>query len=72
LPIAEEWPGQDAGAVRASIGLGTRTRDVEVLLRALESLMSDGPRSDYALVDGYMEPDPDPRPTAGSGAFTFA
>jgi selenocysteine lyase/cysteine desulfurase len=52
----------DAGAVRASIGLGTSSDDVDVLLGALEKLIAHGPAWKYTASDGYLSPDPDPRP----------
>jgi len=50
------------GAVRASVGVGTRADDVDRLLRALARLARDGARWTYALRDGYVVPTPDPRP----------
>jgi selenocysteine lyase/cysteine desulfurase len=52
----------DGGAVRASIGLGTSGDDIDALLRALDALRREGPRWTYTTVDGYVSPDPDPRP----------
>jgi selenocysteine lyase/cysteine desulfurase len=52
----------EGGAVRASIGLGTSGACVDALCRALESLMADGPAWNYTASDGYLSPDPDPRP----------
>ena len=63
-PLLDRFELGDGGAVRASIGLGTSREDVEVLLAALEALINDGPRWRYTAVDGYVSPDPDPRPTA--------
>ncbi len=40
------------GAVRASVGLGTRFEDVERLLTALETLREDGPACPYRLDAG--------------------
>jgi len=56
--------GLDDGAVRASIGLGTGTDDVNSLLQALDSLITDGPQWEYEASDGYLSPTPDPRPSA--------
>lgn len=63
-PLLERFDLGDGGAVRASIGLGTSSEDVHALLGALEILMTDGPRWRYTAVDGYLSPDPDPRPAA--------
>jgi selenocysteine lyase/cysteine desulfurase len=49
-------------ALRASIGLGTTTEQVERLVGALRELVLDGPRWTYARHDGRWVPDPDPRP----------
>ena len=52
------------GAVRASMGLGSTTADVEALADALECIAADGPRWTYAVspATGEWVPDPDPRP----------
>lgn len=63
-PLLRRFGLGDVGAVRASIGLGTSSTDVSVLLHALESLISNGPSWDYESVDGYISPTPDPRPSA--------
>ncbi|MGD0196890.1 MAG: aminotransferase class V-fold PLP-dependent enzyme [Solirubrobacteraceae bacterium] len=52
----------DGGAVRTSIGLGSSSDDVDALLKALESLIAHGPAWHYTAADGYLSPDPDPRP----------
>jgi len=52
----------DGGAVRASIGLGSSSHDVDALLSALDSLIAHGPAWKYTTSDGYVSPDPDPRP----------
>jgi len=49
-------------AVRASVGLGSRSEDVDRLLDALGSLRRDGTRWSYAGVDGEYLPQADPRP----------
>ncbi len=67
-PLLARFGLQDRGAVRASIGLGTSEDDVDTLLGALASLISDGPRWEYEAVDGYLSPSPDPRPPA-DGVF---
>ncbi|MDE3134394.1 MAG: aminotransferase class V-fold PLP-dependent enzyme [Acidobacteriota bacterium] len=61
-PLLQRFGLGESGAVRASVGLGTRSADVEALLSALSSLLADGPAWEYAEVDGYMSPVPDPRP----------
>ncbi|HZZ51280.1 MAG TPA: aminotransferase class V-fold PLP-dependent enzyme [Pseudonocardia sp.] len=48
-------------AVRVSIGLGTTTEDIDLLLTALRTLVTDGARWTYATVDGRWAPTPDPR-----------
>jgi selenocysteine lyase/cysteine desulfurase len=62
-PLLERFGLQDTGAVRASIGLGTSGEDVAAILRALEQLIAEGPAWNYASVDGYLSPHPDPRPS---------
>lgn len=52
----------DAGAVRASIGLGTSSADVVALIDAIKTLRDSGPSWHYTAIDGYLSPDPDPRP----------
>lgn len=52
-------------AVRVSIGLGTTSEHIERLLRAVSSIVLDGPSWSYAIVDGKYEPSPDPRPLPG-------
>jgi selenocysteine lyase/cysteine desulfurase len=63
-PLLERFGLSQTGAVRVSIGLGTRGEDVSALLAALRLLISDGPSWTYAAVDGYLSPSPDPRPAA--------
>jgi len=54
-------PGSDGAAVRASLGLGSRTADVDRLVDALGALRAHGPSWVYAgAADGYA-PLPDPR-----------
>jgi selenocysteine lyase/cysteine desulfurase len=62
-PLLQRFGLGDTGAVRASIGLGTSTDDVDAILRAIEILIADGPSWDYVAVDGYLSPNPDPRPS---------
>lgn len=54
--------GLPEGAVRASLGVGSRSEDVDRLVSALESLRENGPVWDYARVEGRWAPTPDPRP----------
>ncbi|WP_426567068.1 aminotransferase class V-fold PLP-dependent enzyme [Angustibacter sp. McL0619] len=54
--------GLDAGAVRASVGVGSQTDDVDRLVAALASLIETGPAWQYASVEGRWTPTPDPRP----------
>jgi selenocysteine lyase/cysteine desulfurase len=61
-PLLARFALDDGGAVRASVGLGTSSDDVDTLLSALESLISHGPAWKYTTSDGYVSPDPDPRP----------
>ena len=53
--------GASAGAVRASIGVGTSSDDVDALVTGLAQLLSDGPSWRYKRVDGAVVPVPDPR-----------
>jgi selenocysteine lyase/cysteine desulfurase len=70
-PLLERFGLSEAGAVRASIGLGTSSEDVDTLIEALDRLLHGGPAWQYVMVDGYVSPDPDPRPPA-EGALTAA
>jgi selenocysteine lyase/cysteine desulfurase len=62
-PLLERFGLSDSGAVRASIGLGTSSEDVDALLHALDRLISDGAGWEYDVIDGYVSPTPDPRPS---------
>lgn len=53
--------GLDDGAVRASIGVGTCSDDVDRLLAGVRALVADGPRLAYELVEGRWAPVGDPR-----------
>lgn len=53
--------GAGTGAVRASLGLGSRAEDVDRLVGALRSLVTAGPRLDYHLVEGRWAPVDDRR-----------
>ena len=50
------------GAIRASFGVGSGSADVDRLLGALRTLLTDGPAWDYELVEGRYAPVGDPRP----------
>jgi selenocysteine lyase/cysteine desulfurase len=54
--------GRPEGAVRASVGVGTTTADVDRLVGAVRELVERGPQWTYAEVDGRIAPSPDPRP----------
>ncbi len=54
--------GLPEGAVRASLGVGSRSEDVDRLVAALQSLRRNGPGWQYERVDGRFAPTPDPRP----------
>ncbi|WP_298802185.1 aminotransferase class V-fold PLP-dependent enzyme [uncultured Pseudokineococcus sp.] len=60
-PLLERL-GLREGAVRASVGVGSRAEDVDRLVAALRALVSDGPGWEYALVEGRWAPVDDPRP----------
>lgn len=60
--------GFDAGAVRASVGVGTAGEEVERLVAAVGRLVADGPQAGYDVVDGLWVVTDDPRPVPeGSG-----
>jgi selenocysteine lyase/cysteine desulfurase len=65
-PLLQRFDLADGGAVRASIGLGTSSEDVDTILSAIESLIANGPAWRYEAVDGYISPTPDPRPLYAS------
>ncbi|MFI9505816.1 aminotransferase class V-fold PLP-dependent enzyme [Nocardia sp. NPDC052566] len=50
------------GALRASIGLGTTSADVDRLIDAVASLVSTGPSWNYAATNGLWNPTPETRP----------
>ncbi len=62
--------GLPDGAVRASIGLGSREEDIDRLLSALRSLVDTGPQWTYDRQDSGWHPSPDlrPLPTWAAGA----
>lgn len=56
--------GRREGALRASLGLGSSSDDVDRLVGALEQLLLRGERWAYAKHAGRWAPSPDPRPAA--------
>ena len=48
--------GLPGGAVRASVGAGSRLDDVDRLVAALRDLLTSGPRWSYELLDGRWSP----------------
>ncbi len=61
--LRELTAGEGAGgAVRASIGIGTRVADIDRLLEAIDEIARCGPKWSYCVRDGYTVPEPDPRP----------
>jgi len=56
--------GYGDGAIRASLGVGSSSDDVDRLVAAVEQLVEDGEQWDYALDHGRWAPTPDPRPAA--------
>ncbi len=65
--------GLPDGAVRASVGVGTSSADVDRLLAAVVRLVHAGPAWTYGLVEGRWAPTPDPRPLPGwAGAVVGA
>lgn len=53
--------GVPEGAVRASLGVGSSSADVDRLLDALDALLTDGPRWCYSSAGGGCRPVPDHR-----------
>ncbi|WP_454194715.1 aminotransferase class V-fold PLP-dependent enzyme [Nocardia sp. Marseille-Q1738] len=51
------------GALRASIGLGTTSADVDRLIDAVSTLVTTGPTWDYAATNGLWNPTPETRPS---------
>jgi selenocysteine lyase/cysteine desulfurase len=58
--------GVPAGALRASVGVGSTTEDVDRLVTALDAFLCSGPSVDYAQVAGRWQPVDDTRPLAGA------
>jgi len=60
--------GYASGAVRASVGVGTTQEEVDRLVAALETYVTDGPAARYEIVDACWTVADDPRPLPeGSG-----
>ena len=60
--------GHDAGAIRASVGVGTTGADAVRLVEAVRAYVEQGPTARYEVVDGCWAVSEDPRPVpAGSG-----
>src|SRR4051795_7135446 len=57
--------GVPEGALRASVGVGSTTEDVDRLLGGLAAYLGSGPSVPYAVVDGRWQPADDPPPVAG-------
>jgi hypothetical protein len=55
--------------VRASLGVGTRTDDVDRLLAGVERIAREGVGWHYVERDGAVLPDPDPRPRPALGGL---
>jgi selenocysteine lyase/cysteine desulfurase len=55
--------GVPGGALRASVGVGSTSADVDRLLTALDAFLQAGPRAAYAQVAGRWQPVDDPRAT---------
>jgi len=54
--------GVPAGAVRASVGVGTSAETVDRLLTGVRDYLAQGPTASYAVVDGCWTVREDPRP----------
>ncbi len=64
--------GVPGGALRASVGVGTSSADVDRLVTAVARFVADGPAVEYALVDGRHQPLADPCPLAGLAGADLA
>jgi selenocysteine lyase/cysteine desulfurase len=54
--------GVPAGAIRASVGVGTDGEAVERLLDAVRAYLDEGPRAQYVVADGCWQVEDDARP----------
>ena len=61
--------GVPAGAIRASVGVGTEGEFVERLLGAVAAYLADGPRARYVVVDGCWQVEADSRPLIQVGGL---
>ncbi len=70
-PLLRELTAGEAasGAVRASIGIGTRAADIDRLVSALGQISRSGAKWSYRARDGYVVPEPDPRPRPSLGGL---
>jgi selenocysteine lyase/cysteine desulfurase len=67
-PLVERL-GHGSGALRASIGVGSRSEDAARLVSALRQLVEHGPQWQYEVVDGRWTPTPDPRELPAGGQW---
>ena len=70
-PLLSELTAGEAagGAVRASVGIGTRTADIDRLVEAIAHISRNGATWTYRARDGYIVPEPDPRPRPALGGL---
>jgi selenocysteine lyase/cysteine desulfurase len=71
-PLMEHFAARDGGfrhAVRASIGVGTSADDIDRLLGAVERIAAHGTSWSYVERNGYVLPEPDPRPRPSLGGL---
>lgn len=59
--------GVPDGALRASVGVGSTTDDVDRLVAGVTAFLAGGPAVPYAVRDGRWQPAHDRRPLAGLG-----
>ena len=70
-PLLRELTAGEAadGAVRASVGIGTRVADINRLVDAIARISRNGASWGYRSRDGYVAPEPDPRPRPALGGL---
>jgi len=70
-PLLRELTAGEApdGAVRASVGIGTRAADVDRLVEAIAYISRNGAAWSYRAGDGYFVPEPAPRPWPALGGL---